>query len=118
MKSEVETKSDSVLIFTVHKAASMFLHKLTDDLSKIIGFDYYSINKTKYYDQITSLSWKKFIELNTHKKSCFGPIRAGTAEPSIPKNMEFYSIILHLRDPRDVLVSMFYSYRYMHPGSI
>ena len=29
-----------------------------------------------------------------------------------------YRIILHLRDPRDVLVSMFYSYCYIHPGEV
>jgi Sulfotransferase domain len=31
---------------------------------------------------------------------------------------ENYDIILHLRDPRDVLVSMFYSYCYIHPGEV
>src|SRR5207248_11620652 len=28
------------------------------------------------------------------------------------------NIILHLRDPRDVLTSMFFSYCFMHPGEI
>lgn len=106
---------NSVLIFTVHKAASMFLHQLTNDLSRIIRFDYYSINKDKYHDQIKSLSWKKFIEEKTNKKGCFGPIRAGSAEPTIPNDLESYSIVLHLRDPRDVLVSLFYSFTYSHP---
>lgn len=106
---------NSVLIFTVHKAASMFLHQLTNDLSNHIGFDYYSINKDEFHDQIKSLSWKKFIEENPNKKSCFGPIRAGVAEPTIPKGLESYSIVLHLRDPRDVLVSLFYSDTYSHP---
>ena len=96
-----------LLIYTVHKAASMFLHRLTNDLSKHIGFDYYSINKTEYFDQIKSISWKKFIE-SKPKNSCFGPIRAGAAEPSIPEELESYSIVLHLRDPRDVLVSLFF----------
>jgi len=104
----------SVLIYTVHKAASMFLHRLTNDLSKYIGFDYYSINNDEYFDQIRSLSWKKFIE-SMPKSSCFGPIRAGAAEPSIPAGPESYSIVLHLRDPRDVLVSLFYTHTYNHP---
>ena len=81
-----------VLIYTVHKAASMFLHRLTKDLSKNIGFDYYSINEDKYFDQIKSLSWKKFIE-SKPDNSCFGPIRAGAADPSIPKELESYSIV-------------------------
>jgi hypothetical protein len=93
----------------------MFLYQLTNDFSKIFGFDYYSINKDEYHDQIKSLSWKKFIEEKSNNKSCFGPIRAGGAEPTIPKDLESYSIVLHLRDPRDVLVSLFYSYTYSHP---
>jgi len=93
----------------------MFLHQLTNNLSKKIGFDYYSINKDEHHDQIKSLSWKTFIEEKSNKKSCFGPIRAGRAEPIIPKGIESYSIILHLRDPRDVLVSLFYSHTYNHP---
>jgi hypothetical protein len=110
----VAREMKSVLIYTVHKAASMFLHKLTNDLSKHIGFNYYSINKAEYFDQIKSISWKKFIE-SKPKNSCFGPIRAGTAEPSIPAGLESYSIVLHLRDPRDVLVSLFYTHTYNHP---
>ena len=35
----------------------------------------------------------------------------------VPK-LEEYDVILHLRDPRDVLVSMFYSYCYIHRGEI
>ena len=103
-----------VLIYTVHKAASMFLHRLTDDLSKHMGFDYYSINKAEYFSQIKSISWKKFIE-SKPKSGCFGPIRIGAAEPSFPEELESYSIVLHLRDPRDVLVSLFYSHTYSHP---
>ena len=104
----------SVLIYTVHKAGSMFLHRLTNNLSKHVGFKYYSINNDEYFDQIKSSSWKKFIE-NSPTNSCFGPIRAGASEPSIPAKPEAYSIVLHLRDPRDVLVSLFYSHIYNHP---
>ena len=48
------------------------------------------------------------------KRGCFGPIRFFVPTQAL----ETASIILHLRDPRDVLVSMFYSYCYMHGGEI
>jgi hypothetical protein len=43
-----------------------------------------------------------------------GPIRFFVPTKALGKA----SVILHLRDPRDVLVSMFYSYCYMHAGEI
>ena len=42
----------NVLIYTVHKAASMFLHKLGMDLAKRLELDSYSINDKEYYDKI------------------------------------------------------------------
>ena len=105
----------NVLIYTVHKAASMFLHKLGGDVAKRMELDFYSINDKKYYDLIQESSWKSFIEATT-KPSCFGPIRAGedVALPVYPHNIEKYSVILHIRDPRDVLTSAYYSHVYSH----
>jgi hypothetical protein len=48
------------------------------------------------------------------RRGCFAPIRFFVDIPRI----EECQVILHLRDPRDVLVSMFYSYCYIHPGEI
>lgn len=105
----------NVLIYTVHKAASMFLHKLGTDLATRMDFAFYSINNEKYYEQIQDSSWKLFIE-STVGPSCFGPIRAGEdiALPVFPDRIEQYSVIMHLRDPRDVLVSAYYSHVYSH----
>jgi len=105
----------NVLIYTVHKAASMFLHKLGADLATRMEFEFYSINDKNYYDEIKNSSWKSFIE-STSGASCFGPIRAGedVAQPVFPDSLEQYSIIMHLRDPRDVLTSAYYSHVYNH----
>jgi hypothetical protein len=48
------------------------------------------------------------------RSGCFGPVRFFVPTRALDEA----SIILHLRDPRDVLVSMFYSYCYMHAGEI
>lgn len=107
---------NSVLIYTVHKAASMFLHKLGVDLPRQMELNFYSINNKDYYDKIKKSSWKSFIEAKSGLPSCFGPIRAGedVALPVYPDHIENYSIVLHLRDPRDVLTSAYYSHTYSH----
>lgn len=105
----------NVLIYTVHKSASMFLHKLGTNLATRMDFEFYSINDNKYYDQIKNTSWKSFIEA-APRPSCLGPIRAGedVALPVFPDPIDQYSVILHLRDPRDVLTSAYYSHVYNH----
>lgn len=87
----------SVLIYTVHKAASTFLHKISTDVANEFGICYYSINNDRYYDEIKQLSWKTFIE-DKSKQGCFGPIRAGITEAIFPEALSEYSIVLHLRD--------------------
>jgi hypothetical protein len=103
-----------ILIYTVHKAASMFLHKIANDVSEFLGITHYSLNHHKgYCGVIRQSSWKHFIE-STIGGDCFGPIRSGVAEPIFPDNLSEHSIILHLRDPRDVLTSLFFSEAYAH----
>ena len=96
-----------ILIYTVHKAASMFLHRVTSETAQELGIDYYSINDDKYFDIIKEQSWLRFIEDET-KTGCFGPIRAEEAKPNIPEELDAYSIVLHLRDPRDALTSLLF----------
>lgn len=64
------------------------------------------------------LSWNGFIQKylsQAEKRACFGPIRLLEAMPSIPEGIEDFSVVLHLRDPRDVLVSSFFSNAFSHP---
>lgn len=103
----------SVLIYTVHKAASMFLHRLTAEVAQEFGIPYYSINNDRDFETIKTASWKGFIE-GGGRTGCFGPIRAGAAEPSVPDDLSSYRVILHLRDPRDVLTSLYFSHVYSH----
>lgn len=107
----------SILIYTVHKAASMFLHQISEDVSREFGIIHYSPNasgEASVHDEIRRVSWKRFIE-DPAREGCFGPIRAGTADPIIPDGLAAFSVILHLRDPRDVLTSLYYSNVYNHP---
>jgi len=109
-----EDHLDKILVYTIHKAGSMFLHKITSEASEAFGLDYYSINKECHYDLIKQNGWNCLIE-DASKTGCFGPIRVGEALPNIPSELGAYTIILHLRDPRDILTSAFFSCVYSHP---
>lgn len=102
-----------ILIYTVHKAASMFLHTITGEVSEYLKINYFSINDEKYINEITGSSWADFID-NHNGPSVFGPIRVGAAEPSVPNNFEKYQALVHIRDPRDVLTSLYYSHVFSH----
>lgn len=107
----------SILVYTVHKAASMFLHSISEDVAKEFGITHYSPNnrgEADIYAEIRRVSWKAFIENPSHE-GCFGPIRAGAADPIIPDGLSAFAVVLHLRDPRDVLTSLYYSNVYNHP---
>lgn len=105
----------SVLIYTVHKAASMFLHRVTCEVSSRLEIPYCSVNgPPEVALAIKNSSWRTAIE-KEREGACFGPIRAGNQEPLYPSGLEDYSLILHLRDPRDVLTSLYYSHTFSHP---
>lgn len=92
----------------------MFVHKVATDLSSRLCLPCYSLNsETQKAELIRGRSWKFSIE-KSDRPACFGPIRAGAAEPIFPSSLDEYNIILHLRDPRDALVSLFFSHTYSH----
>jgi hypothetical protein len=106
------TASRKVVAFTTHKAGSMVLHRVLKDVCELNRIPYYSPNV-----QGSLLPFERMFagyDFMAKKDGCFGPIRFFVPSESFAQ----IRIILHLRDPRDVLVSMFYSYCYMHAGEI
>jgi len=103
----------NVIVFTTHKAGSMLLHRVLQDVCEKNNIPYYSPNqepdKQLPFDRI--FNGEDFIAERT---GCFGPLRFFVPSTAL----ESANIILHLRDPRDVLTSMFFSYCFMHPGEI
>src|SRR5207244_1685573 len=109
----METAESRVLVYTLAKAGSMFLHELTAEISRRLSVPYYSINDPKLQPEIQRSSWKRFIE-EREGPAYFGPIRVGGAEPSVPEGLQTYSVVAHVRDPRDVMTSLFFSLAYSH----
>ena len=104
--------SDDIIVFTMHKSASMFIHKQCELLSGLSGIAYHSPNIANSGLDARRLLTDENVWRSLH--GCFAPIRFFVNVPQL----ENYRVILHLRDPRDVLVSMFYSYCYIHAGEV
>jgi hypothetical protein len=101
-----------VVAFTTHKAGSMVLHRVLKDVCELNRIPYHSPNV-----QRSTLPFERIFagyDFMAKKDGCFGPIRFFVPTKALAQ----MRVILHLRDPRDVLVSMFYSYCYMHAGEI
>jgi len=101
----------NVIVFTTHKAGSMVLHRVLREICESNNISYYSPNqnpdKQLPFDRI--FNGEDFI---AKRNGCFGPLRFFVPSATLKSA----NIIIHLRDPRDVLTSMFFSYCFMHPG--
>jgi len=97
----------NILFFTVHKAASMFIYKICHDLSRESGLNYFSVNHNKYNRYYFDTEETDLTDITNWKnrRGCFAPLRYYF---TIPQELKAH-IILHLRDPRDVLVSLYFS---------
>jgi len=105
----------NLIAFTTHKAGSMVLHRVLKDICELNRIRYYSPNESR--KSRTALPFDRIFaghDFIARKRGCFGPIRFFVPTRALAGA----NLILHLRDPRDVLVSMFYSYCYMHAGEI
>ncbi len=101
--------NQDILFFTMHRSGSMFVFQFCAQLCSLADIPYYSPNL-----EHNIIPQQPEPEFWYNKHGCFGPLRRYMEIP----HMEDYQVILHLRDPRDVLVSMFYSFCYSHNGPI
>lgn len=99
-----------VIIFALHKTASMFLYSISKALAAKAGLPFFSPNENPPLDTCD-------VVLNPElliPPGVYAPIRAAVDVPQPERT----SMVVHLRDPRDALVSFFYSYCYGHVGSV
>jgi hypothetical protein len=105
--------SDRIVVYTVHRAGSMLLHRVLRELVKGSGHRYVSPNRGGD-DRVSELDFANDPDRWLSQPGCFGPLRLYVP---IPQSDEC-RVLLHLRDPRDVLVSMFFAYCYSHSGPL
>ncbi len=104
-----------ILVFTVHKAASLGVYDIMRNIARKEGWPLHSANlKKPNLVEPVAPGDPDFYKQLTGKTGLVGPVRMPVAIS--PEALQSDSFILHLRDPRDVLVSMFYSWSYSHPG--
>lgn len=102
-------------VFTLHKAASLGVHEVLRRIARKEGWPFYSPNlKTPNLVEPGKNGDANFLKQLDGKTGLVGPVRRPVA--LTPEAVADDRFILHLRDPRDVLVSMFFSWSYSHPG--
>lgn len=108
------SQARSLLFFTTHRCASTFTGNLLDRFSQDgqmarANFDSYFTLQEK--DVEAAFEEKDFQQNAFLKKGViYGPFRSYRPIPGI----EDYGVLLVLRDPRDILVSTYYSLAYSH----
>ncbi len=108
------------LTFTFHKAGSMALHAYLGWLADAVDLPHHSPNNTddpgkrsfRIYPEPTQNDPDWWQTTGRHLDGLIGPIRRPIV---LPDDLDARGIIA-VRDPRDALTSMFYSFTFSHKG--
>lgn len=108
-------KKQSVIYFTAHKCASTYLGQLLRSIASkehMLCADFDAFFTFKPNTSVgEAFDDEEFLNTAYLKTGCvYGPHRSFREIPEV----EDYRILLILRDPRDVVVSNYYSVRYSH----
>lgn len=95
-----------IIVHGLHKSGTMFLYQLFRRLSRMRGIKYYSPNNIVPNDQ--------FVSPDIDHDFCLCPIRTFTGGGYEFEKNQRIKRIFHIRDPRDILVSQYYSYGFSH----
>ncbi|MCH2177529.1 MAG: hypothetical protein MK106_01880 [Mariniblastus sp.] len=94
-------------VHAVHKSATMFLYQFFGRLSEKQGFDFYSENN--------SPANQSGLSIDNQRDFCRCPIRSfEVLKTELDHPTQIYRIF-HIRDPRDILVSEYFSFGWIHP---
>lgn len=102
-----ETLIVDVDVHAVHTSATMFLYQLFGRLAKYLNFDFYSENNNP--------PKQKRFDSNNQSNFCRCPIRTFDILETSFENPTQRHLIFLTRDPRDILVSQYYSIAWIHP---
>lgn len=113
LRGELEPRSDrpSVVYFTLHKCASVYLGKKLHRLARKINLVPLDLDGHFFHSfqpQPFTLCPRGFF---------YGPIRSLDESYGVPRDwpsLSDYKVLVVLRDPRDVLTSLYYSMAYSH----
>ncbi|MGB3534812.1 MAG: sulfotransferase domain-containing protein [Microcoleaceae cyanobacterium] len=116
-----------IFVHALHKSATMFLYKLFKDLSEELSLSYYSLNNKPVHNH-------NDLKEDIDQSFCYCPVRHfADSSDTIPSQFAditpvffvqdntFINIpniyrIYQIRDPRDILVSQYFSFGFIHGG--
>jgi hypothetical protein len=107
LHSSKSTQIRGVDIHAVHKSATMFLYHFFKQLSEKHGFQFFSENNEPANNT-------KLLASN-RENFCRCPIRNFDTSDSEFEFPTQRHLIFHIRDPRDILVSEYFSLGWIHP---
>ena len=113
---KAKSSDKTVLFFTVHKCASVYVESILKILAKDEGLIH--LNLENYFTEVgqpvqnPEVESRNIGQLFRRNGYLYGPFRI-PHRWSIP-SFEEYKVLLMLRDPRDVLTSLYFSRAYSH----
>ena len=100
------SKPTAIVVHGLHKSGTMFLYQLFRRLSRARRIAFYSGNHEEPNDHL--------ITRETDQDFCLCPIRDFNNSPECLSPTYCVERIFHVRDPRDILVSQYYSFGWRH----
>jgi hypothetical protein len=109
----VASSTPSVYAFSLHKAGSTLLYNILNELSRAAGLIYYSVPDILYQQNVSDIFrpcdiGEPFRQIGV----CYGGFRSFPAFP-VPF-LDSARIAFLVRDPRDMITSLYFSTRYSH----
>lgn len=106
-RPDTTTNVRCIDVHALHKSATVFLHSFFAYLARKQAFRFFSIENEP------PPRWHE--DNKTHINFCRCPIRTfSSQENTLPSEVQAYKIY-QIRDPRDILVSEYYSFGWIHP---
>jgi len=106
--SGISNKTKTTIVLTVHRAASTLLGSILDLIHESTNLPLHSQNGP--YTNLPDFQPKNSIEILQNCYGIIGPLRF----PVSDRILRRCNIVLHLRNPLDVLVSLYYSAAFSH----
>ena len=104
----IEPAVEGVAVHALHKSASMFLYKFFQYVSRQQGFEFYSANNQPPNELLSEQPKGKF---------CCCPLRTFKFGDDANDDSDIVRIF-HVRDPRDMLVSEYFSFGWSHSTGV
>ena len=112
--STKKTNLPSVYVFAMHKSGSVLLNSMVRDLCGLVGYEYADLPVFLVKQGLSLEKVSKSTDFFNETATCYSGFRA------FPDNLDLVGLstrrsVLLVRDPRDMVVSFFYSMKKSHP---